>query len=348
MIRPALAGLLLSVLMTSGAAGQSVLERSPNVHGVWGLPSGNMAFVFSHRFEVLAGGDELFSVPMFTLAAGLPAGLTLGLDFTTFSEAIPAELTGNEAQYWLKRPFRFGDVVQAAPLVAYNSAAESFDGALDFRVALGRVDVFAEGRGHTDLFGQGEGGMSGTIGAALNVNRYLAVTGDYGGVLTEDDVPGVWSAALAIAIPASPHTLSLQVTNGGAPTLHGAAREKSTGPEDLRYGFSFTIPLGNGSRWMRLIRPESGSPPAAVAPVPVGVQVALDGGPREVRIRAGQAVQWFNPGEEAASIEAADGSWSSGRMEQGDRYQRVFTTAGRFDYVSGPQAELAGTVIVEP
>jgi plastocyanin len=348
MTKPALIALVLWFVTVTGATGQSVLERSPSIHGVWGLTSGNMAFVFSHRFEVLSGGDELFSVPMFTLAAGLPAGLTLGVDFTTFSEAIPEELTGNEAQYWLKRPFVFNDMLQAAPLVAFNSAAGSFDGALYVRVALGRIDLFAEGRGHSDLFGSGEAGASATVGGALNVNRYLAFTGDYGRVLTEDDVPGTWSAAIALAIPASPHTLSLQVTNGGAPTLQGAAREKSTGPQDIRYGFSFTIPLGNGSRWMRLIRPEEEPATAAVAPIPATARVALNGEHQELQIRAGEAVQWINAGAVAASIEAADGSWSSGLIERGEAYRRVFPSAGRYEYVSGADPRMSGAVVVAP
>jgi plastocyanin len=342
-------GVLLAVTCrASDVSGQSVLERSPGIHGVWGLPSGNMAFVFAHRFEVRSGGDEVTSIPTFTLAAGVPLGLTLGVDFTTYSEVVPEDLTANEAQYWLKRPFSFGDALSAAPIAAYNTAADSFEGALDVRVALGRIDLFAEGRAHSSLFGSGDFGASGTAGAAVHINRYLAITGDYGTVLTEGDVPGAWSAAVALAIPASPHTLSLQVTNGGATTFQGASREKTTGTEDVRYGFTFTVPLGNGSRWRRLIDPEAPAPAAGLSEPPAhGVFLSNNSFARpELEVRVGELVRWVNQDPVAHSVAAVDGSWSSGRLETGEQYQRVFVEPGRYEYVCGPHPWMKGVVVV--
>ena len=34
-----------------------------------------------------------------------PLGLTAGIDFTSYSEVVPDNVTGNERQLWLKRPF---------------------------------------------------------------------------------------------------------------------------------------------------------------------------------------------------------------------------------------------------
>jgi plastocyanin len=48
-----------------------------------------------------------------------------------------------------------------------------------------------------------------------------------------------WSAGLQLAIPFTPHTLSLQATNTLVSTLQGASR----GTSDVRYGFEFTVPL---------------------------------------------------------------------------------------------------------
>ena len=78
--------LAAALLCAGNVAAQSVVERSPNMHGVWTLPGGQAAFVFAHRFELIDGADELRNIPTLTLAAGLPLGLTAGLDYTSNSE----------------------------------------------------------------------------------------------------------------------------------------------------------------------------------------------------------------------------------------------------------------------
>ncbi len=254
-MRACLAGVALLVLAAGAesAAGQSVMDRSPNIQGVWGLDPGRGAFIFAHRFEVLSGGDELISIPTLTLAAGLPGRLTAGVDFTSLSEVIPASVTGNEAQFWLKRPLRISSDFEAAPLLAYNTAAESVDGAIDIRYAARRFQLFAEGRAYSDLFGTEGFQAGGAVGAAVRLTEFLSLTGDIGKVLTLGDIPAAWSVAIAATIPGAPHSLTLQVTNTGATTLHGASREKTIGPSSVRYGFSFTVPIS--SRWSRLLEP---------------------------------------------------------------------------------------------
>ena len=193
---------------------QSLLERSPNIQGVWGLESGRGVFVFAHRFEVISGGDELTSIPTLTLGAGLPLHLTTGIDFTSYSEAVPDKVAGNEAQFWIKRPVRVAPSLDVAPILAYNTAASSFDGALDVRVALTRrLQAFAEGRAFSDLFGSGDAGAAGAVGMGIRLFEHLSLTADIGKVLTESDVPAAWSAAVAMEIPGSPHTVSLVASN---------------------------------------------------------------------------------------------------------------------------------------
>jgi plastocyanin len=341
-------GVVTSLVAASAASGQSVLERSPNVQGVWGVERGEAVFVLAHRFEVMNGGDELFSVPTLTLAAGLPLGLTLGVDYTSFSEVIPDKLTGNEAQYWLKRGFALPAGSRAAVLGGYNTAAESAEGAVDLRLATRLVDLYAEGRAHSRLYGRDDGGLSGAVGAGVHINRYLAITADVGRVLTEDSIPSAWSAAVAVAIPGSPHTLSFHIANSGATTLQGASREKTIGSKDTRRGFTFTVPLGNGSRWARIFRPAPVPPVSTAGDV---VRVAMQGSafaPRETHVRVGQLVEWVNMDPVAHTVTADDGSWDSGRMEEGAVFTRTFAEPGRYSYFCQPHAGMVGVVVVEP
>lgn len=354
--------LALAVALGSGwlatpapAGAQSVLERSPNIHGVWTIASGTAAFVFAHRFEFFEGGDELFNVPTLTAAVGLPLGVTLGLDYSSYSEVVPARYTGNETQYWLKRRVPAGGVADVAALVAYNTAARSWDGAVNVGRRLGPIDLYGEARGFSDRFGLGEPGVAGAIGAGIRLTPYLGLTADIGRVLDEDSIPSTWSAAVAVVIPGSPHTFSIQATNGGAITLQGASREKVAGRDGrTRYGFVFTVPLGTASRWARIFRPD---PPAARPTDPAAaasdtaaatVEMRLVAfTPGEVRIRAGQSVEWVNRDPIEHTATANDGSWGSEPLKEGERYVRRFDTPGRYPYHCTPHPQMQGVVIVE-
>lgn len=353
-----LLGAALLLAAPPPASPQSVMERSPNLHGVWTLPRWDAAFVFAHRFEFLNGGDELFNIPTLTLALGLPLGLTAGLDFSSLSEVVPERLAGNETQYWLKRGIPAGGLADVAALVAYNSAAGSWDGALDVRRPIGPLALFGELRGFSDRFGSGEAGYAGAIGAGVRLTDHLAVTGDVARVLDTDSFPSAWSTAVAISIPGTPHTFSLQATNGGAITLQGASRKKVIGAADrTRWGFVFTVPL-TGSRWSRIFRP--GPPAAAPRPPAPGADVArpdsaavrvemklIAFAPAEIRIRAGQSVEWVNLDPVEHTATADDGSWGSELLKEGERYVRRFDTPGRYTYHCIPHPQMQGVVIVE-
>src|SRR5207249_7522178 len=76
--------------------------------------------------------------------------------------------------------------------------------------------------------------------AVVRLNRWFALAGDVTSLL--DKRAGeetAWGAGLQIAIPYSPHTFSLQVTNTNTATLQGASR----GIDRVRGGFEFTIPF---------------------------------------------------------------------------------------------------------
>jgi hypothetical protein len=313
---------LLALLPPAGLGAQSALERSPNLQGTWGLSPGAPVFILAHRFEILGGGDELFSVPTLTFAVGLPLGLAAGVDFTSYSEVVPGRLTGNEAQYWVRRPLGLGEAAELAPMLAYNSAARSADAALSGRFAVGRVHLFGEGRVFSSLFGSGDAAAAAAVGAGLRLTRFLAATGDVGRVMGHDTIPAAWSAALALEIPLTPHSLSLQVANSGATTLQGASREKTVGPGALRYGFAFTVPLGGRERWRRIL-----SPPPAPAPLTrsATVTIAIRGGalPNRTEAAPGDLVTWVNLDDTTHSLVAADGSWSSGPIPPGTAFGRL-------------------------
>src|SRR5690606_24000211 len=74
-----LAAALATVASTHGAHAQSVLDRTPNVAGTWTLPNWSPLFVFTHRFEFIADGDELINIPTLQLALGIPAPRGFGL-----------------------------------------------------------------------------------------------------------------------------------------------------------------------------------------------------------------------------------------------------------------------------
>lgn len=345
----ALLSLATAALLTAAPLGaQSLLERTPGTQGTWTLPPGEAAFVLGHRFEVLEDGDETINFPTLTLALGLPLGLTAGLDFTTNAEAVEDELGGNQAAAWLKRAWRLGPLETAAQ-AGYDAAAESVDAGLGARAEVGPATLLAEARWFQRRFGEDEPGVAGVVGAVLRLNRYLGLSGDLARPFWEDGGETVWSAGVAAAIPGTPHTFSLHATNGGATTPQGAVREKRIGPEDVRWGFVFTVPLGGADRWARILRPPPEAAPAAADSVAATVEIRnVAYGTREVRVRAGESVAWVNRDPLVHSVTADDGSWDSGLLAEGERFVRRFDRPGRYPYHCVPHPQMRAVVVVEP
>ena len=99
----------------------------------------------------------------------------------------------------------------------------------------------------------------------MQLTRWLAVGGDYVQLLeAAADEDAAWSAALQLAIPLTPHTFSLQVTNTATATVQGS----SVGVGARRYGFEFTIPFTLARYFGRRTAQsaESATAPAEVAP----------------------------------------------------------------------------------
>src|SRR5205814_7016142 len=122
----------------------------------------------------------------------------------------------------------------------YNQAASSGDAELTAARVFGPLRAMAIGRFlsngyHSDTTRYAVGG-----GATLRLHRWVALAGDVTTLIDKRAGEKVaWGAGLQLAIPYSPHTFSLQVTNTNTATLQGASR----GIDRVRGGFEFTIPF---------------------------------------------------------------------------------------------------------
>jgi plastocyanin len=163
--------------------------------------------------------------------------------------------------------------------------------------------------------------------------------------LTERD-PGervAWAAGFNLAIPHTPHTLSLHATNTNNATLQSSSR----GTSETRYGFEFTIPV-------TLSRYFGSRPPAPAAQRPAAggrdsvTAVVQDFmfRPRRMEIAAGTTVVWTNGGQMVHTVTAEDGSFDSGQIDPGDRRGITFSQAGTYPFHCTPHPFMRGEIVV--
>ncbi len=70
--------------------------------------------------------------------------------------------------------------------------------------------------------------------------------------------------------------------------------------------------------------------------------------PAELHVRAGDTVTWVNNEKRVShSVLFIGSSEESERFFPGEKWSRVFSEAGRFEYRCGPHPEMHGVVIVE-
>ena len=70
--------------------------------------------------------------------------------------------------------------------------------------------------------------------------------------------------------------------------------------------------------------------------------------PAVVRVHAGDRVVFVNDDDEPHTVTAADGSFDSGGLDRAQRWEHVFTVAGRYAYRCEMHPMMAGTVVVAP
>ena len=156
-----------------------------------------------------------------------------------------------------------------------------------------------------------------------------------------------------LAIPHTPHTLSLHATNTNNATLQSSSR----GTGETRYGFEFTIPV-TLSRYFGGGRQDPAPPSPAAPParrLPRRPPVATPSGPRcrtscsgrrGSRSPPGTTIIWTNGGQVTHTVTAEDGSFESGPIESGQQRALPFSKPGTFPFHCTPHPFMKGEVIV--
>ena len=349
--------LLLSALLTAAAplAAQSLLERPPNVSGDWVAPYGTVQFNFLHRFvRTDAPERKITNFPTFVIGVGLPKHTQVGFLYATNSTLSPRY--PNEWEFygrWLPLTQDAGAPLDLGGQVGYNLAAEGLDGEISIARAFGLARLIGVARVLDDPSG-GDADVALGGGLVLRLHRYIALAGDLVTLTHRDSVldeKPAWSAGIHVAIPGTPHTLSLQATNTNTATLQGSSR----GTSERRYGFEFTIPITLARYFGRRQPP----PPAAAPTAPGDTSAAARTGPAvkagiksftfqpsPIEITTGTTVAWTNNDPVEHSVTAGDGSFDSGLIASGATWRHTFTKPGTYQYSCRPHPFMKGVVIV--
>jgi len=334
LFRSIAAGLGTIAVLSSGAAAQSVLERTPNLSGGWLGSTGTLQFNFLHRFSVGAAPTrKITNTPTFLLSYRLPLPVVIGVNYATSSDVVTTPPLPNEWEAFA-RYARFGGAVQ----LGYNQAARSADAELTAGRTVGPVRLLAVGRFLSNGYASDTARYAIGGGATLRLHRWIALAGDVATLLDRrpNEKPA-WGAALQLAIPYSPHTFSVQVSNTSTATLQGASR----GLDKVRGGFEFTIPFTLSRYFGRSKR--AGAAIAGTAAEMRGMAFS----PNRLLVSAGATVEWTNRDPVEHSVTADDGSWDSGSIAPGGTWRHTFTTPGTYAFHCTPHPYMTGAVVVK-
>jgi plastocyanin len=360
--------LLVCLATPSPLAAQSLLDRPPNLSGDFVGRPGTVNFHFLHRF-VRSGAPErkVSNFPTFLLGAGITSHILLGFHYATNSTL--ASRYPNEWEFFGRYQALSQDEgrpLDLAGQVGYNLAAEGVDGEVSIARRMGRVRLIGVTRVLSNPYESGSTQFALGGGATIRLTRHIALAGDLVSLMNRDEARGekpAWSAGVHLAIPNSPHTLSLQVSNTNTATLQGASR----GSSQRRYGFEFVVPItlaryfGKRPATPAATPAEPGppAPPAPAEPQPVSESPAdsakavkagmrnLAFTPAKVEITVGTTVAWTNDDQLAHSVTADDGSWDSDLIEPGATWRRTFDRPGTYGFHCTPHPFMKGAVSVK-
>jgi plastocyanin len=232
--------------------------------------------------------------------------------------------------------------------VGYNLAAEGLDAEASVARREGPVRLLAALRLLAEPGEDGGSDVALAGGVAIRLTRGIALSGDVASLT--DRGPGervAWAAGLSLAIPHTPHTLSLHATNTNNATLQSASR----GTRETRYGFEFTIPV-TLSRYFGRRRPAPDTAPQPSAPA-VATKDSITAvvqdfmfRPARLEIAAGTTIVWTNGGQVVHTVSAEDGSFDSGPIEAGERRGITFSRPGTYPFHCTPHPFMRGEVVV--
>lgn len=357
--------LALVVGLPGALVAQGNLDRSPNVSGEWVVRPGTVQFNFLHRFVRSPGPvRKVSNFPTFLLATSLLKGTTVGFNYATNSTLAPAY--PNEWEFFA----RAAPLTQAGgfPLdvggqIGWNLAADGLDGELSLARRVGPVRLIVLGRALSDPYAKnGSAQLAYGGGAAFKLTRHLALHGDVVTLADPSSARGekaAWSAGFAIAIPSTPHTLSLHATNTNTATLQGASR----GAKQVRYGFEFTIPITLaryfGHKPAAAPAPPAASGTAAAAPPGHVATGAVSGtlfkstmqgmqfSNVAIEVAVGTTIEWTNEDPVPHTVTADDNRFDSGLIEGGQVWRYTFTRPGSYPFHCTPHPFMKGTIVVK-
>jgi plastocyanin len=354
--------LLLPALLPAArlVAAQSLLERPPNVSGDWVAPHGTVQFNFLHRFVRSAAPlRKITNFPTFVIGVGLPMHTQVGFLYSTNSTLTPGY--PNEWEFygrWLPLSQDAGAPVDLGGQLGYNLAAKGFAGEISIARVLGPVRLLGVTRVLDDPSSGGNPDVALGGGLVLRLQRYIALAGDLVTLTHRDSALGekpAWSAGVHVALPGTPHTLSIQATNTNTATLEGASR----GTTQRRYGFEFTIPFTLARYFGRRQPPPPPAPAAAPRAAPGDTSAAARTGPTvrasmksiafqpsRIEITAGTTVAWTNNDAVQHTVTATDRSFDSGNLAPGATWQYTFTKPGTYPFFCVVHPFMKGVVVV--
>lgn len=334
------------VLLGPEASAQTVMDRTPNLDGAWVGPSGTLHFNFLHRFTASSEPERKVSnTPTFLIAGGLPYHTLIGAHYATNSELSPRY--PNEWEFFGRIAAldqEAGAPIDLAAQVGYNLAAEGPDGELSVARRQGPVRILVAGR----LLGDPaeDGGTDVAVGSGLVVRltRHLSLSGDATTLVEREAGEKVaWGAGINLAIPRTPHSLSLHATNVNNVTLQSASRGTAT----TRYGFEFTIPLtlsryfGSGPQ----AAPRADTLSSGGTRVSAGM-IDFSFQPARLTVRPGTTVVWTNRGQVIHTVTAEDGSFDTGEIDSGSTGSITFSQPGTYRYHCTPHPFMKGEIVV--
>ena len=229
-------------MSASTVEAQSLLDRPDNISTDWVGSTGTLYFNFVHRFiDSPAPERKVTNFPTFLVATGIASQALVGFNYATNS-SLSSRYPNEWELFGRYAPLQQDDgaPVDLGGQLDYNLAVKGVDGELSLARRDGPVRLVAVARTIADTIGGGNRRFSFGGGGTLRFGRFLAVAGDVASITNRGPAERVaWSAGVHLALPNTPHTLSIHVSNATTSTLQGLSR----GSDTRRYGFEFTIPI---------------------------------------------------------------------------------------------------------